>query len=285
MLSLVIGLWLFLPTLADVPGMPSRAARHSAIARFIDSTFPTPPDATQAVRRLVEQRGIPRVFDALRPAPDAGVPPVSSGLSPAVEEKVRLSTVKVIGEACSRIQEGSGFVAGQNVVVTNAHVVAGEAKTQVIREPDKKRLTATVVSFDAARDLAVLVVEGLNVPALSRATAAVGDTGAVFGHPGGQEQIRAAPARISSQVTAQGKDIYDGGDSRRAVFILASTLHPGDSGGALVNQDGRVVGVAFAIAPDRPGTAYALTGHELDAELTAFANAPKVKGSTGPCLE
>lgn len=284
-ISVIVGLWLFLPTLADVPGTPSRAVRNSAVARFIDSNFPRPPDATQAVRRLVEQRGIPRVFDALRPAPDAGVPPVASGLSPAVEKRVRQATVKVIGEACNRIQEGSGFVAAQNVVVTNAHVVAGEPKTDVIRDIDGRRLPATVVTFDANRDLAVLFVDGLSESPLGRATASSGATGAVFGHPGGQAQIRAAPARISSQVTALGSDIYGRGSSKRDVFILAANLRPGDSGGALVNQQGQVVGVAFAIAPDRPGTAYALTGSELDAELAAFESGPKTKTSTGRCLE
>ena len=61
----------------------------------------------------------------------------------------------------------------------------------------------------------------------------------------------------------------------------AADLHPGDSGGALVNPTGSVVGVAFAIAPDRAGTAYALT----DAELRAVLAVPRIgKASTGPCV-
>jgi S1-C subfamily serine protease len=65
------------------------------------------------------------------------------------------------------------------------------------------------------------------------------------------------------------------------VLILASDLAPGDSGAALVNPKGAVVGVAFAIAPDRPGTAYALDVVELQAALAA-PRAGKV--STGGCL-
>jgi S1-C subfamily serine protease len=65
------------------------------------------------------------------------------------------------------------------------------------------------------------------------------------------------------------------------VFILASDLAPGDSGGGLVNPAGAVVGVAFAIAPDRPGTAYALTSDELRPVLATGGTGAV---NTGPCL-
>jgi len=281
--SIIIALWLFLPTLADVSGWPARQARGSVLARGVNNSFPDPPSATQTVRRLVDERGFPRVFDALQPAPDAGLPPVDSGLAPDVVSSVTAATVKVMGEACRRIQEGSGFVITENVIVTNAHVVAGEEDVDVIR-PDGKRLPATVVVFDAKRDLAVLRVDKLGMPSLGRANAEAGATGAVFGHPGGQEMVRAAPARISDEVAAEGQDIY-GEPTERQVFILAANLRPGDSGGPLVNTEGKVVGVAFAIAPDRPGTAYALTGAELDAVLLEFNQDPAAEAETRDCLE
>ncbi len=281
-LSIVIALWLFLPTLADVAGWPARQARGSFVAAAVNASFPDPPDATQTVRRLVDERGFPRVFDALQPAPDAGLPPVDSGLAPEVQATVTAATVKVMGEACRRIQEGSGFVISENVVVTNAHVVAGEDEVDIIR-PDGKRLRAVVTVFDAQRDLAVLRVEKLGMPSLGRANAEAGATGAVFGHPGGQEVVRAAPARISDEVTADGEDIY-GAPTRRQVFILAAALRPGDSGGAFVDKEGQVVGVAFAIAPDRPGTAYALTGAELDGVVQEYNKNPGAKADTRDCL-
>jgi S1-C subfamily serine protease len=112
-------------------------------------------------------------------------------------------------------------------------------------------------------------------------SAQVGESGAVFGHPGGVDQVVIAPAAIRQDVVAVGRDLYDSHTTRRDVFILASDLHPGDSGGALVNQRGTVVGVAFAIAPDRPATGYALTSRELTPVLAQ----PLGGGvSTGPCL-
>ena len=282
-LSIVVVLWLFLPTLGDVAGWPAKQARGSALARAVNASFPDPPDATQSMRRLVDEQTFPRVFEGLQPAPDAGLPPVDSGLDPEVQAAVTDSTVKVMGEACRRIQEGSGFVVSENVIVTNAHVVAGEDDVDVVR-PDGKRLRADVVVFDPKRDLAVLRVDKLGMAALGRAKAEQGMTGAVFGHPGGQELVRAAPARISDEVTADGQDIY-GADTTRQVFILAANLRPGDSGGPLVDRAGKVVGVAFAIAPDRPGTAYALTGAELDGVLAQFTKDPKARADTQSCLD
>ncbi|HET9769409.1 MAG TPA: trypsin-like peptidase domain-containing protein, partial [Acidimicrobiia bacterium] len=184
------------------------------------------------------------------------------------------------GEACRRIQEGSGFVAMPGLVVTNAHVVAGEKAPRV--EPFQGRsLPATVVLFDANRDLALLRVPGLNEQPLAVDKAQEGETGAVYGHPGGGD-LRAAPAKISQELIAVGRDIYDRNDTRRSIFVLASALRPGDSGAALVDKEGQVVGVAFAIAPDKPGVSYALTDKELRPVLAA-AGATAV--STGPCLD
>ncbi len=281
-IGVVASVWLLLPAVGDVPGTVSRLARTSVLARAIDRQLPAPPDTLQALRRVVGETNFPRVFEALRPAPDTGPPPATTGFTPDVLARVIASTVKVAGTACQRVQEGSGFVAAPDTVVTNAHVVAGQGpgRTEVAR-PDGRRLPATIVVFDPARDLAVLRVPGLNQPPLPVGSAEVGDRGAVFGHPGGQEQVRAAPAAIRQQVEAVGRDIYDTRPTRRDVFILAARLRPGDSGAALVDPAASVVGVAFAIAPDDASTAYAVTAGELR-EVLAVPRRGAV--SSGPCL-
>jgi S1-C subfamily serine protease len=281
-LGVLVGLWLLLPTLATVHGWTAREVRGSLVARGVNASFPKPPSATRVVSRLVDERTFPRVFSQLDPSPDAGQPPVDPGLDPKVVDRVKQSTVKVQGEACKRIQEGSGFVVAEDVIVTNAHVVAGEESVDVVR-PDGRRLKATVAVFNPAKDVAVLRVARLGLAPVTRAKARAGDTGAVFGHPGGQAEVRAAPARISQEVTAHGEDIY-GRETQRQVFILAANLQPGDSGGPLVDTQGRAVGVAFAIAPDKPGTAYALTGAELDAVVRAYNANPNARADTQSCL-
>jgi S1-C subfamily serine protease len=109
----------------------------------------------------------------------------------------------------------------------------------------------------------------------------VGDDGAVYGHPGGQDALDISPARIQSKINARGLDLYGSRQIRREVLILAAKLAPGDSGGALVDTTGTVVGVAFAIAPDQPATAYALSSAELRAVLSVPRSA---QVDTGPCI-
>lgn len=281
-LGVIVALWLLLPSIASVPGWPARQARSSTISQWVDSHFPRPPDPLQALRRLVGQDTFPQVFGALHPAEEVGRPPASDPLPPAVSERVKQSTVKVEGEACNRIQDGSGFAVAPDTIATNAHVVAGEGKGKThVLLPDKRSLPATVVLFDPERDLALLRVPNLRQAPLSRGRGRVGETGAVFGHPGGVDNIVVAPAQIAQNVTATGRDLYDSRQTTRDVFILAADLHPGDSGAPLVDPVGAVIGVAFAIAPDRPGTSYALTASELEAVLAQPASAVV---STGPCL-
>jgi len=276
--GVLVGVWLMLPTMAEVPGEISRQARSSVIARAVASWAPPPPDTLQALRRLVGDTQFPRVFSALRPAPDTGPPPAQSGLSEATLNAAVASTVKVEGPACGRIQEGSGFVVDSGVVVTNAHVVAGEGRTTVT-ERTGRRVGATVVVFDPNRDLAVLVAD-VEAEPLTIGDGKIGTRGAVLGYPGGGPLV-VSPFEVRDDVTAVGRDLYDRSQTRRHVLILASDLAPGDSGAALVDPGGTVVGVAFAIAPDRPGTSYALDVEELRAAL----GAPRAeRADTGPCL-
>jgi S1-C subfamily serine protease len=278
--GVLVLLWLLLPALSEVPGDLSAQVRNSAIARAVDDAAPGAPGPLQSLRNFVQDANFPKVFEGLRPSPPTGPPPEASGLDPEVEARVVASTVQVRGSACDRVLEGSGFSAEDGIVVTNAHVVAGVDQPSVLT-PDGRRLRAQVVVFDSNRDLAVLSVNDLDQDPLAVGSADVGETGAVFGHPGGQTEIEASPARIAERVSALGRNIYDSQIIRRDVLVLSAQLAPGDSGGALVDVEGTVVGVAFAIAPDDPATAYALNSTELDAVLAA----PRVGAvDTGPCI-
>jgi S1-C subfamily serine protease len=277
--GLLIALWLLLPTLADARGWPSEQARGSVIAREVNARFPEAPDTLQALRRLMGDNPFPQVFEALRPSPDPGVVPEANGLSDVLATSVAASTVKIEGEACSRIQEGSGFFVADDLVVTNAHVVAGEDDSDVVLS-DGSRMDGAVVAFDPARDLAVLRTSGADRAALPLDRAEVGTSGGVFGYPGGGP-LEISPFQVGEEITAVGTDIYDSSRSERNVLVLAADLGPGDSGGALVDPRGQVVGVAFAIAPDRPSVAYALAVDEVTAVLSGDLTQER---DTGNCL-
>lgn len=277
--GVLVLLWLTLPTMATVPGWPAEQARNSTLARAVNAVLPAPPDTFATLGRFVGDDRFPHVFDALRPAPDLGDPPAGTGIPREVSDRVAASTVRIEGQACGRIQEGSGFVVADQLVVTNAHVVAGNTATEVVRT-DGARVGATVVAFDPDRDLALLEVVGIDRPPLVIDRAEPGDRGGIYGFPGGGD-LRIAPYEIARNVEARGTDIYDDDRTVRDVFFLSSALRPGDSGSALVEPDGDVVGVAFAIAPDRDDVAYALT----DVELRAVLDGPRGGAvGTGPCI-
>ncbi len=277
-LGAVVFLWMLLPALASAPGWPARATQGSSIAATIERVAPDPPPSLRELGRMVAEAPYPEVFSDSGQPGNAGAPPQIT-LSPAVDARVRDAVVRVEGQACNQIQDGTGFVVQPGIVVTNAHVVAGERDTFVFL-PNGDRLKARVVRFDPRRDLAVLSVADLPLDPLRLADAQPGTIGAVYGHPGGGP-LRPTPARISEQIDARGTDIYRTTATQRAVFVLAAQLAPGDSGAPLVDQAGNVVGVAFAIDPGADTTAYALTNDELRPVLNAL---PRDTAETGSCL-
>jgi S1-C subfamily serine protease len=279
--GVLVLMWLLIPALANSPGWTARAVRDSAVARLIDRVAPSPPSESETLGRLVGDQTFPEVFDTLS-SPDAGIPP-ADGIPSEAAARVTRSTLLVEGQACDRIQEGTAFVAGPNYVVTNAHVVAGERETRVTTS-DGRRLDASVVAFDPNRDLAVLHVPGLGLPALALGQGQVDERGALFGHPGGGA-LREAPVRIAEQIVARGTDITRTNPTERDVFVLAAVTAPGDSGGPIVDADGHVIGVMFAYDISRQSTAYALTRGELDPVLgPVLSSGTTAPVGTGDCL-
>lgn len=277
----VIGIWLLTPALSSAPGWPARATRGSVIVRAVDRVAPAPPNSLSALGRLVGDAPFPEVFARLT-SPDAGPPP-EGYLAPEVLASVRTSVVRLDGEACARLQQGSGVVVAEDLVLTNAHVVAGEEATTV-STTGGRRVAGTVVGFDPARDLALVRAPGLGLAPLPRGSIEVDATGSVIGYPGGGTQLE-SPARVAEEITANGTDIYRESRTSRAIFVLAAQLEPGDSGGPLIDQAGVVVGLAFAVDPGSTTTAYALTDEEIDRGLASFsARGTQSAVDTGRCL-
>ncbi len=260
--GILLVLWFLLPAAASVPGFVSRQVRGSAIVAWVRSVSPSPPDPLQAIGRLVEDSRFPEVFADLRPAPDTGPPPSEIPVPQDVVQAVTASTVNVESRGCGARYEGSGFALDADTVVTNAHVVAGADKVQV-RRPDGKVLPAEVTNFDDNRDLAVLHVPSLGQQPLALTDAEAGVDGATIGYPGGQNTPKVSPVHVEQQRTAVGRDIYGQDTTRRQVLFLSARLAQGDSGSPVIDASGKVLGVVFAISPDRASTAYALASSEV----------------------
>ena len=212
--------------------------------------------------------------------PQARVPAPQPGIArdPQVAA-ARHSVVKVLGTACGVGVEGSGWVAGDGLVVTNAHVVAGEDDTRVLLEGTGSGMDAQAVAFDPRNDVAVLRVDGLHARALPIASnPAAGTSAAILGFPlNGPYDVR--PGRLGQTRDVLTQDAYGRGPVRRRIASLRGVVRSGNSGGPMVDGAGRVVATIFAATTSGPRGGYAVPNDVVRRAL-AGANG---RVDTGPC--
>jgi S1-C subfamily serine protease len=179
------------------------------------------------------------------PLPGVSAPPPAIAHNPSVLAASR-SVVRVLGTACGLAIEGSGWVAAPGVVVTNAHVVAGEHDTTVEIGGHEPEMSAYAIAFDPTDDIAILRVPGLSLPSLSLATSPPSArAGAILGYPeNGPFDVQ--PGRIGATQTIVTDDAYGRGPVSRLLTPLRGLVRPGNSGGPLVDRDGRVLTTVFA---------------------------------------
>jgi S1-C subfamily serine protease len=158
----------------------------------------------------------------------------------AVLRAAREFTVRIRALGCDRLGTGSGFVLGEDLIVTNRHVV-GQPREVAISTWDGRSFEASVDGIARDADLAVIRVRGLDLPvATVRDTpAVVGERVAAIGYPGG------GGATITTGVVLGLTDGPILGESVPAIRVSAE-VRPGNSGGPLVDAEGRVIGVIFA---------------------------------------
>jgi S1-C subfamily serine protease len=187
--------------------------------------------------------------------------------------------VKILGTACGVGVEGSGWVVEPGVVVTNAHVVAGQEDTRVLPGGEEPGLEAQAIAFDSRNDLAILRVGGLDAPALEIAPdPESGTSAAILGYPlNGPYDVRAGRLGATREVVSQ--DAYGRGPVRREIVALRGAVRSGNSGGPMVDGSGRVVTTIFAATTSGPRGGYGVPNTVVRDALTR-ANGPV---STGPC--
>ena len=281
----LLAIWFLALNLVNGPfPKVSEQIRGSAVVRGLDAALPEPPSLLAQARNLLDRFGFPDVFSGIPPLPADPVEPPTQAEARAAVEAGATSTVRVIGEACGRIQEGSAFVVADGFVMTNAHVVAGMDDPRV-DSPGLGSNEATTVLFDPDLDLAVLRVDGETGPVLALATGTIdrGARGAVLGYPGGGP-LDARRAAVRRTMEAIGRDIYGHGQVERLVLELQTLVRPGNSGGPFVLSDGRVGGVVFAASSSDDEVGYAIAAGEVEDAvgdaLVAAGEAP-----TGPCID
>jgi S1-C subfamily serine protease len=187
--------------------------------------------------------------------------------------------VKVLGTACGLGVEGSGWIARAGVVVTNAHVVAGEDDTVVQLRGTGPKLRAHAIAFSAKDDIAVLRVDGLSGRVLGLAAdAPPGRSAAVLGFPhNGGYDVRAARLGATRRVISQ--DAYGRGPVTRSMLSFRGLVRHGNSGGPLVDGQGRVAGTVFAATSGGRRGGFAVP----NVVVRQILGAARRNVDTGPC--
>jgi len=184
--------------------------------------------------------------DENRAAPTATDGTGSLAAVPGLYDRLQSSVVAVLVQAELGAGEGSGVVFERRRIITNNHVVAGGRDISVALASGE-RIPAKLVARDPRTDLAVLEVERDLPPArFAERLPAVGSLAVAIGNPLGFEG--SVTAGIVSGVD---RAIPSGGTTPELVNLIQTdaAISPGNSGGALVGADGRVIGINVAYIP------------------------------------
>jgi S1-C subfamily serine protease len=272
--ALGLGLaWLFGAVALNTPGAKDlrQAVQRSAILRALNDTFPPSGDLLNILNRID-----PRV--AINgPSPGVGPPDSRIARDPDVigDED---SVVQVLGTACGLGVEGSGWVAAPGLVVTNAHVIAGEEDTTVTPSGGSA-LDATAVHFDSTNDLALLRVGSLDSPALRLVPdPSSGTPGAVLGYPE-NGPFTISPARLGPTATVISEDAYGRGPVTRRMTALRGEIHSGNSGGPMVDGAGDVLTTVFAATTEGKPSGFGVPNEIVRGALSDSTG----EVDTGPC--
>ncbi len=189
------------------------------------------------------------------------------------------STLRVLGTACGLGVAGSGWVAAPGIVVTNAHVVAGEDDTTVSVDGGDE-LDATAVHYQPRNDLAVLAVDGLDAPALRLSDPKPkGTDAAVIGYPE-NGPLHFTPARLGRTGVVTSQDSYGRGPVERRMTPFRADVRSGNSGGPLVSMEGEVLATVFAASADARDRSGLGVPNGIVAKALSGNLKPK---DTGPC--
>jgi S1-C subfamily serine protease len=273
--TLALGLaWLFGAVALNAPGAKGlrQSVQRSTILRAINGVVPPSGFILNALNRID-----PRISIA-GPNPDVGPPDSKIAQDPHVRGDED-SVVHVLGTACGLGVSGSGWIAAPGLVVTAAHVVAGETDTTVSQSGTGTNLDAIAVHYDPTNDLALLRVGGLDSPPISMAAQVrSGTAGAVLGYPE-NGPFTIAPARVGGTGPVLTQDSYGRGPITRQLTALRGEVREGDSGGPMVDGAGRVMGTVFAATTKGKPGGYAVPNAVVADALKDSTG----EVSTGPC--
>ena len=237
--------WVLAPAVSQIESVRGDVERSDVLERFNAVLIPA-----GMTREKAPQPGGPNVAGPRLKGPSRA-PGLASDLGVRRADR---HLVKVETDRCGGGFQGSGWVAGHGIVVTNAHVVTASNRVTVLRGGKGSPLDAEVIWFDGIHDLALLEVPslrsltGLPLEKKPRPRTA----GFTLGFPDGRKAIRRArlgptttnvdtdPLKLANRagVSLTLKD--------RLVTIIRGVNARGGSGGPMIDRRGNVLGTVFA---------------------------------------
>ena len=273
--AVALGLiWVFGAVALHAPGTAQLRGdvQRSLILRHLNDLLPPSGPVINALNRVDPAPSI------TGPTSPIGPPDPAIAADPDVR-RASQSVVRVLGTACGLGVEGSGWVVQPGLVVTNAHVVAGEDDTTVTTI-DGASLDATPVHYDPDNDLALLQVDA-SIPALEIASdPRRGTSGAVLGYPeNGPYAVTAA--RMGDTSTVVSENSYGEGPIDRSIAFLRGSVRSGNSGGPLIDSRGRVMATVFAATTTGPPGGFAVPNDVVREALSTTAASVDTGACTG----
>jgi S1-C subfamily serine protease len=229
-----------------IPGQQN--LRHAAQKSFVLQNLYDAVPPAKLMKILARVDPFPSIAGPLAPV----APPDPALLRSRGVRRAAPSVVRVLGTACGLRITGSGWVAAPSLVVTAAHVVAGQDDTVVEAPSSTRGLHATVVAFDKKNDVAVLRVRRLRLRPLPTRKPQAGQAVAILGYPE-NGPLTVVPGRLGATTFVLSEDAYGHGPVARKITSLRGEVRHGNSGGPTVDKSGDVTTTVFAARLGKQG--------------------------------
>ena len=170
-----------------------------------------------------------------------------------------VTSTGIYGNTSTGTSSGSGFIlTADGYIVTNYHVVEG-ATDLTVTTYDGTEYPAELKGKDATNDVAVLKVEGTDMPAVTLGSShdlVIGDMVAAIGNPLG----KLAATQTIGYVSGINREVATGGVTTISMIQTDAAINPGNSGGPLFNMYGQVVGITTAKYSGTTGSGASIEG-------------------------
>lgn len=166
-----------------------------------------------------------------------------------VADKISPSIVSVhLEESSENVCNGILFKA-DGYIITSYHNIKGDGKIIVLLQNNDNKLVATMVGFDEPSDIAVIKIEGKNLPVAKFGDTAkvnIGDIVVAIGNPLAKQQVFGTITKgivSTANKSIEVEDSYTKNKTALSVFLTDAVINQGNSGGPLCNLSGEMIGI------------------------------------------